>query len=518
MHVMARTSRHLVVDGSNIATEGRTVPSLQQLDEAVRAVQAEDPGRSITVIVDATFAHRIDSSERATFEEASDNGEILMPPAGAVGRGDAFILQVADKANAAVLSNDSFQEFHGTHPWLFDEDRLIGGKPVEGIGWIFVSRVPVRGPASRRATRSTKKSTTKRAAPTKKRTGRAASKTKAKPTGPPPVPTAKNPPPAKRAAKAQAKKAKPAKAPKTKATGSRGSKSADGATSRKPEPLNSTEDFLRFVTRHSIGDEVEAVVERFSSHGCYLRSAGAQCYLPSAAMGNPPPNRARDVVSVGQTTIVRVESLDSDRRGINVELVRVDNSSANQGRNRKNPTGARNRRREKDKTSHQTASVADETAGEDNPTRSDTTVATKKSAVKARKKASGKKVTKKSPAKATASARATKATARKAKKATKKAAPKAKKAAPKKAKKVTAKKAAPKKAKKAAKRTTKKAAPKKAKKVTAKRATKKATKKAAPKKAKKVTAKRATKKATKKAAPKKAKKAAKRTTKKAARR
>ena len=29
-----------------------------------------------------------------------------------------------------MLSNDSFQEFHAEHPWLFDEGRLIGGKPV----------------------------------------------------------------------------------------------------------------------------------------------------------------------------------------------------------------------------------------------------------------------------------------------------------------------------------------------------------------------------------------------------
>ena len=134
-----------MVDGSNIATESRTLPSLAQLDEAVRAAQAEEPGRQITVIVDATFAHRIDPSESKMFEDANNAGEIIMPPAGAVGRGDAFILQVAEKADAAVLSNDSFQEFHGEHPWLFDEGRLIGGKPVEGIGWVFVAP----GPGSR---------------------------------------------------------------------------------------------------------------------------------------------------------------------------------------------------------------------------------------------------------------------------------------------------------------------------------------------------------------------------------
>ena len=32
-------------------------------------------------------------------------------------------------AGATVLSNDSFQEFHGEYEWLFDKGRLIGGKP-----------------------------------------------------------------------------------------------------------------------------------------------------------------------------------------------------------------------------------------------------------------------------------------------------------------------------------------------------------------------------------------------------
>src|SRR5439155_12359532 len=83
-------------------------------------------------------------------------GEIVSPPAGAIGRGDAFVLRIAQKVGATVLSNDSFQEFHGEHEWLFDKDRLIGGKPVPGVGWIFTPRSPVRGPRSRQATQEAK--------------------------------------------------------------------------------------------------------------------------------------------------------------------------------------------------------------------------------------------------------------------------------------------------------------------------------------------------------------------------
>ncbi|HEX3947538.1 MAG TPA: hypothetical protein VHW47_07520, partial [Acidimicrobiales bacterium] len=150
-------THHVVVDGSNLATEGRTLPSLQQLDEAVRAYVEEDPGAQIVVVVDASFEHRIDPSERAELEQAELNGELVSPPAGAVGRGDAFVLRIAQRTGATVLSNDSFQEFHGEHPWLFDDGRLIGGKPVPGVGWIFTPRIPVRGPKSRQATGKAKR-------------------------------------------------------------------------------------------------------------------------------------------------------------------------------------------------------------------------------------------------------------------------------------------------------------------------------------------------------------------------
>ena len=55
---------HAVVDGSNIATEGRSEPSLVQLREAVEAFRDEHDFDQITVIVDASFEHRVSTSER----------------------------------------------------------------------------------------------------------------------------------------------------------------------------------------------------------------------------------------------------------------------------------------------------------------------------------------------------------------------------------------------------------------------------------------------------------------------
>jgi hypothetical protein len=145
-------AHHVVVDGSNLATEGRTSPSLAQLNDAVRAYSAEDPAANIIVVVDATFEHRVSEKERDKVRKAMLGGEIVSPPAGAIGRGDAFVLRIAERTGATVLSNDSFQEFHGEHSWLFDEGRLIGGKPIPGVGWIFTPRVPIRGAKSRAAT------------------------------------------------------------------------------------------------------------------------------------------------------------------------------------------------------------------------------------------------------------------------------------------------------------------------------------------------------------------------------
>src|ERR1700683_1003258 len=94
-------------------------------------------------------------------------GGVVSPPAGAIGRGDAFVLRIAERTGAVVLSNDSFQEFHGQHPWLFDDGRLIGGKPVPGVGWIFTPRLPIRGPKSRAATAETRAARDPESAPAK---------------------------------------------------------------------------------------------------------------------------------------------------------------------------------------------------------------------------------------------------------------------------------------------------------------------------------------------------------------
>jgi len=67
----SRSARvRVVVDGSNFATEGRTIPSLVQLDEAVRSFLEENPSAEVIVVADASFEHRVATGERARFKEA----------------------------------------------------------------------------------------------------------------------------------------------------------------------------------------------------------------------------------------------------------------------------------------------------------------------------------------------------------------------------------------------------------------------------------------------------------------
>src|SRR5271165_3915863 len=288
---------HIVVDGSNIATEGRSLPSLKQLEEAVAELRRDHPDAEITVIVDATFAHRIDPSELARFEQAALRGEYVHPPAGAIGRGDAFLLRVAEKVGATVLSNDSFQEFHGEHPWLFERGRLLGATPVPGIGWIFSPRQPVRGPKSHQAVRETEQA--------KKRVTKAiavAIKEVVKPSQRPRVAASPSDGSGRRRASGATT---PARA------------GAGAQTSGKPTPLavNDPLAFISFIATHRLGELLEGEVEGYTSHGAVVRVGEMRCYVPLANLGRPAPRSAREVLKRKQHGAFVLTALDPQRRG-----------------------------------------------------------------------------------------------------------------------------------------------------------------------------------------------------------
>ena len=303
-------SRLVVVDGSNIATEGRTMPSLRQLNEAVLAFMEENPGDKISVVVDATFGHRIDPKEIDDFNEAVENNEIVAPPAGAVGRGDGFVLAIADKKSATILSNDSYQEFHGQYDWLFDEGRLIGGKPVPNIGWVFINRVPVRGPKSRQSVKDAKR----------KRSD--VRPTKASKEANQPMPVPKAPPPGatlgdrgtkgrrRGSGRGAAKEVAPALVPSATST----------SVSTPPQHTNDLLSFLGFVEHHPVGSTVNGTVVSYSSHGAYVAVGDVFGYVPMRLMSNPPPRSAREMIGMSDAVPLVVAGFNPGRRGIDLAL------------------------------------------------------------------------------------------------------------------------------------------------------------------------------------------------------
>ena len=275
--------KHVIVDGSNIATEGRSKPSLKQLNDAVMAFIQDHPKAVITVIVDATFGHRIDPKEVTAFDKAVEHNELVTPPAGTVGRGDGFVLSIAQKVGASILSNDSYQEFHGQYEWLFDEGRLIGGKPVPNVGWVFVNRTPVRGEKSRRAIRESQ--------PASDKPGKGVAKVKVSAEAMKPMPVPKSLPPG---AKLPAKKVESSKS------------------------VNDILPFLQFVEKNTVGSVVIGVVESYSSHGAYVTIGDVRGYVPLRLLGSPPPRSAREVMQLGDSVTLEIVEIIAGRRSIDL--------------------------------------------------------------------------------------------------------------------------------------------------------------------------------------------------------
>ena len=303
---------HVVVDGSNLATEGRSAPSLKQLNDAVLAFMKEYPKTQITVVVDASFGHRIDKKEAAEFSEAIANGELVTPPAGAVGRGDGFVLMIADKVKATVLSNDSYQEFHDHYTWLFEPGRLLGGKPVPHVGWVFVDRLPVRAKTD---------SLPRRGVPNK--------------TAPLPRPTR---PPQRATPKSDATP-KPDATPKSDATPKA---DATGKPNATPSAVNSHERYDAFVAKHPVGTKVKGVVESFASHGAYVRIGEVAGYLPLRLMKSPAPRTPREHVKIGEQLALTVSGFNPARRSIEVSLLPVEKPATKAPRGAKPARATRN--------------------------------------------------------------------------------------------------------------------------------------------------------------------------------
>ena len=132
----------LVVDGSNVAFEGTNKkPSYARLQHCINSLRDKYPGAPIHVIADANLIHKLDDSEKILMQKAIENNQISLPSAGSQGKADRLILEVAEKINAVIVSNDSYREFQGDFTWLKSGERLIGAKFIAD-SWFFIPRVP----------------------------------------------------------------------------------------------------------------------------------------------------------------------------------------------------------------------------------------------------------------------------------------------------------------------------------------------------------------------------------------
>jgi hypothetical protein len=473
-----------VVDGSNIATEGRSKPSLEQLNEAVDAFKQEYPDVRVTVVVDATFGHRIAKKEVTAFDTAVANNDLVTPPAGAVGRGDAFILAIADKVDAGVFSNDSFQEFHGEYGWLFDHGRLIGGKPVPHVGWVFVDRNPVRGPKSRESIRAAKKADADEP-PTaaKDRAKRRVRKKKAAASTAPAEESSDASTEESSDASTDESSSPPAQESEAPSAGSsgkqggrssrrssrrskQGARSSDGSAAKASgdddssggstgggsttKHVNELMPFLEFVERHAVGQTISGVVESYSSHGAYAKVDDVSVYIPLRLMADPAPTSARKVLKLGDEVELVVAAYAPERRSIDVALPAMASTieaaaepaevvaAATDEEQQSSRRGSR--RRSKRRAAEPTSAPAEPTAEETTEESGSDEPAPKKRAARKRAPAKKKAAAKKAPAKK----RAARKRAPAKKKAAAKKAPAKKKAAAKKApakKKAAAKKA-----------------------------------------------------------------------------
>jgi hypothetical protein len=110
----------------------------------------------------------------------------------------------------------------------------------------------------------------------------------------------------------------------TKPKGSSEAKSAKRAKRRRgpatpPPAVNDPLTFIVFVTTYPVGSTVEGVVASYTSHGAMVEvelpeGGSLYCYAPLSGLGDPPPTKAREVLSRGERRRFQLVGLDPIRR------------------------------------------------------------------------------------------------------------------------------------------------------------------------------------------------------------
>jgi len=96
-------------------------------------------------------------------------------------------------------------------------------------------------------------------------------------------------------------------------------------SSTPPPAVNEPLAFIQFVATYPVGTTLEGEVVSFTSHGAMvdvdLPDGGSlHCYIPLSAMGDPPPTKARQMLTKGEMRPFVLSSLDPPRRVAELSL------------------------------------------------------------------------------------------------------------------------------------------------------------------------------------------------------
>ena len=241
---------------------------------------------------------------------AISNNELVAPPAGAVGRGDAFVLASPRRPRRSILSNDSFQEFHAELRVAVRRGPTRSvASPCRTSDGCSSTASPVRGPVSRKAVAG------REAAGGPQRGadgGRQPIASRAAGAGP-----------TRRASKAADRADAGADDAATRPGERRprdGRAAAVGAAAgtarrRRGQRADAVPRVRASTIRSARASTASSTA--YSSHGAYMaigrRRSG---YIPLRLMSDPPPPSARKVMQIGEAVTLVVVSFAAARRSI----------------------------------------------------------------------------------------------------------------------------------------------------------------------------------------------------------
>jgi hypothetical protein len=124
--------RKIVVDGSNVAFEEFSKGGTPKVSNLVAVRKhLEERGFHPMIIVDASLKHKVDDPDQ--LDALILNERIHQVPAGT--DADYWVLETAQRIDGLVVSNDRFQPYQDSYPWI--EERRIPFMIIEGLVQLY---------------------------------------------------------------------------------------------------------------------------------------------------------------------------------------------------------------------------------------------------------------------------------------------------------------------------------------------------------------------------------------------